>query len=231
MKFSFLNDLMSLFFPRTCLACGKNLLTHENLVCEPCLFHLPRTRFHLEADNPVVRAFWGKVPLVHATAFLYYAKGNRVQRLIHALKYKGEKELGPFLGKIFAEELRAQSVFPAAEAIVAVPLHPTRLKKRGYNQGELIAEGLSEVLGIPLLTGIMIRSRATETQTRKSRYDRWKNVEDIIHIKDASAITGKNLLLVDDVLTTGSTMEACIQALIQIPGVSVSVAAVGYASR
>jgi len=231
MMLSLLNDLLGLFFPRTCLACGKNLLSHEDMVCEPCLFHLPRTRFHLEADNPVVRAFWGKVPLIHGTAFLYYAKGNRVQRLIHALKYKGETDLGLFLGKIFGEELLEMDVFPGIQGIVAVPLHPSRLKKRGYNQGELIAKGLSDALGIPLLTGVMERSRATTTQTRKSRYDRWKNVEDIIRIKNADAISGKTLLLVDDVLTTGSTMEACISALIQVPGVRVSVAAIGYSSK
>lgn len=231
MKLTLINDLIGLFFPRTCFACGRNLLMHENLVCEPCLFHLPRTRFHKEADNPVVRAFWGKVPLVHGTAFLYYSKGNRVQRLIHALKYKGEIELGPFLGKIFGEELIEESVFPGVDAIVAVPLHPTRLKKRGYNQGELIGKGLAEVMGIPLLTGVMARSKATETQTRKTRYDRWENVKDIIRIKDADAIAGKSLLLVDDVLTTGSTMEACVTALIQVPGVRVSVAAIGYSSR
>jgi ComF family protein len=147
------------------------------------------------------------------------------------LKYKEEKELGPMLGRLFGQELADQSVFPEAEAIVAVPLHPTRLKKRGYNQGELIAEGLAEALGIPLLTGVLQRSRASDTQTRKSRYDRWKNVEDIIRIKDREAIAGKNILLVDDVLTTGSTMEACIHALIGVPGVKVSVAAIGYATR
>ncbi|MCX6271001.1 MAG: phosphoribosyltransferase family protein [Bacteroidetes bacterium] len=226
----YLKDLLGLFLPRLCLACGNNRFDHEEYICGLCWLRLPRTRFHLETDNPVSRVFWGRVWLEHATACFYYSKGNKVQHLIHQLKYKGHQELGVFLGEKYGKQLMKVPSLAGADSLIPVPLHPKKQRKRGYNQSEAIARGLAAAMGIEVLTEALVRSRATDTQTRKNRYTRWKNVENIFVVKDSGKLAGKHVILIDDVITTGSTLEACIQAVQQIPGVRVSVVALAYAS-
>lgn len=196
-----------------------------------CWLRLPRTHFHLDAGNPVCQVFWGRARLVFATAFFFYVRGNRVQRLIHSLKYKGNKDLGVYLGEQYGQLLREVPLLADVHAIIPVPLHPKKMRKRGFNQSEVIADGLGKSLQIPVNTGLLIRNKATDTQTRKTRYHRWENVEHIFSVVQEGSMEGKHLLLVDDVITTGSTVEACIHALMRIPGVRVSVVAVAYASR
>jgi ComF family protein len=172
--------------------------------------------------------FWGRAPVVYGTAGYFFQKKGHFQHMIHAMKYRGVKELGKELGKLMGYEM-ADSVFSETELIVPVPLHPEKLQKRGYNQSEWIAWGIGEALHKPVHNGILIRVIANETQTRKSRFDRWINVENVFRIRKPEAIQGKHVLLVDDVVTTGATLEACAHVILRIPGTKVSVATLAVA--
>ena len=223
------DDFISLIFPRICAGCGNSLWRHEEVLCHSCEYHLPKTNFNPGEDNPVSRIFRGRVTLESGSAYLYFNKGNRVQRLVHQLKYKGRKDIGIYLGRQYGQELRNFSAFSSIGAIVPVPLHRKKFMKRGYNQSEQFAIGLSDSMNVPLDTALLSRNRATETQTRKSRFNRYQNVREIFTVRNPETYTGKHLLLVDDVITTGATLESCIQALEIIPGVRVSVACIATA--
>jgi len=223
------DDFLGLIFPRICSGCGNSLWKHENILCDICLYHLPRTNFHLQTDNPVNRIFWGRADILSATSFLLFNKGSKVQSMIHALKYKGRKDIGVFLGEEFGKTLRECSPFSKSGIIIPVPLHRKKYLKRGYNQSEQIAIGLSSSMGIPYTAQCLLRKDESDTQTHKSRFLRWKNVQDIFYIKNSEKITGSQILLVDDVLTTGATLDSCISKLSVIPDVSISVATIAYA--
>ncbi|MCF8302678.1 MAG: ComF family protein [Bacteroidales bacterium] len=226
---TWLDDLLSLFYPRICLACGNSLYPNEEVVCFSCLYHLPETDFHVEKDNPVSRLFWGKVPVENASACYYFSKGGKVQHLIHQLKYQGRRSIGEYLGTYYGHKLRASGFYSDIDVIIPVPLHPKKLKKRGYNQSVIIADGLAEGMYVPVKTRTLIRKIASSTQTKKSKYERWENVKDIFGVNNAETLEGKHILLVDDVITTGSTLEACILRLNDITGIRVSVAALACA--
>jgi ComF family protein len=223
------DDFLGLIFPRVCSGCGNSLWKHENVLCDTCFYHLPRTNFHLQSDNPVNRIFWGRADILSATSFLLFNKGSKVQNIIHDLKYKGRKDIGIFLGQEFGKILRSCSPYSLSGIIIPVPLHRKKYLKRGYNQSEQFAIGLSTTMDIPYTCQCLLRKNATETQTHKSRFLRWKNVKDIFFIKDPDKIAGQKILLVDDVVTTGATLESCISTLSSIPGVAISVATIAYA--
>lgn len=222
----YINDLISLFYPRTCMACGNTLFRHEDTICTYCLFHLPKTHFHKEADNPVSRIFWGRVPLASAAACYHFGKGGKVQHLIHQLKYKGHQEVGVYIGKLYGLELLESPLFSGVDIVIPVPLHRSKQRKRGYNQSEMFAVGLSTSMPAILDVHALYRTFASETQTKKSRFNRWENVKEIFALRDEDILQGKHLLLVDDVITTGATIEACAAMLLKVPGVKVSVAAI-----
>lgn len=226
-----IHDFSCLLFPVVCAACGKALYKSESCFCTSCLYHLPKTNFHLSNDNPVAKIFWGRINIHSATSFYTFNKGGSVQHLIHALKYKGQKNVGRKLGKIYGYELRKNPSFSRADLIIPVPLHAKKLRKRGYNQSACFAEGLAETMHVPVDSHILVRLFESETQTRKSRFTRWKNVEQLFEVKNEQAIANKHILLVDDVVTTGSTLEACAQALLKINGVQVSIATIAYAAN
>jgi len=219
-------DLISLFYPRYCAACGNSLWKHEEVICTWCDFHLPRTNFHLDPENPVNRLFWGRVKIENAAAFYFFHKGSRVQHLIHDLKYRGRKDIGNYLGRRFGFYLNQIPAFRSVELLVPVPLHKTKLMVRGYNQSEQFALGLKTSMKIPVDARNLIRTRSSETQTRKSRFGRWENVSGLFAVTAPERLTGKHILLVDDVITTGATLEACAGALNEVPGVRISVAAI-----
>lgn len=229
--FPFWNDFISLFFPVICLSCGKSLFRNEDSICTHCLYHLPRTDFHLNNDNPVAKIFWGRVQIEAATSFFTFSKRSNVQQLIHQLKYKGQKQVGVSIGNWYGHELRKSSVFPKVDLIIPVPLHKKKLKKRGYNQSACFAEGLASGMHIPTDPGILFRSSSSETQTKKSRFFRWKNVEQLFYVKNEQLLRHKHVLLVDDVVTTGATLEACAQALLKVEGVKVSIATIAFTSN
>lgn len=224
-------DLFSLFFPRYCLGCGEPLTKEEEILCTFCLFHLPRTYFHQDPTNPAARVFWGRVRLDSAASFVFFHKGGNVQELLHQLKYQGKKDIGRYLGRLYAYELSDTQFLSGVDMIIPVPLHPKKLRKRGYNQSLCFAEGLSEISGIPVAGQVLFRKADSATQTKKSRYERWENVEGIFDLRDTEKITGKHILLVDDVITTGATLEACACMLLAKENVRVSVASIAFASE
>ena len=226
----YLESFVELFFPRICLVCSNNLLGQEELVCLHCLHELPRTNFHLEERNPVAELFYGRVKIEYATAFFVFSKGSRYQKLIHSLKYKGMNEIGVLLGRYFGADLLDSPYFSDIDVVCPVPLHPKKEKKRGYNQSEFIARGIAERMDKKLSVNNLIRKTYTDSQTRKGRYERWENVEGIFELSIPEEFEGKHILLIDDVVTTGSTLEACVTAIMAATkNTKVSIATLGFA--
>jgi len=224
-----ISDVLELVFPSMCVACGERLMAQEKFVCLSCWSDLPVTHFHETPDNKVAQLFWGRVPIEHASSYFAYRKGSKYQQLIHSIKYKGLKELGFVVGRKYGLELCNSGAFADVELIVPVPLHPKKKKKRGYNQCEWIARGLAEGMQKNVSADNLYRKVFTSTQTRKNRYERFQNVEGIFGVKMPEALKGKHVLLVDDVVTTGSTLEACAYALLQVEHVKVSIVTLAFA--
>lgn len=210
------------------MACGNSLFHNEEVICTSCLMHLPETGFHNLKDNPVAKVFWGRVHIESAAALFYYRKGGKVQHLIHQMKYNGHKEIGVFVGELYGSDLKESQFFRTVDAIVPIPLHKNKLKKRGFNQAEMFANGLSNTMEIPVDTETVYRDVETTTQTKKHRYKRWENVSDIFKLRNMELLRGKHVLVVDDVITTGSTMEACVNTLQKVPDIRISVASIGF---
>jgi ComF family protein len=219
------DDLLSLLFPRLCHGCGKHLVKGEKLICTECIVQIPRTNYHNEVDNPVERLFWGRCSIEKATAFSFYHPEGRVKNLIHDLKYNGISDIGYELGKIFGNILAGSGFLKDTDIIIPVPLHPSKERKRGFNQSLVISRGIAEITGLPVDSTSLLRISGTATQTRKSRYERWLNVDGIFSVSDYSGIRGRHIVLVDDVITTGSTIESCANELLKAEGVKVSVVA------
>ena len=218
------HSFWSLLFPRCCVVCGSPLSRGEECLCTCCNINLPRTGFHLRKDNPLECLFWGRIPgLKRASSFLFYRKGSDFRRILHLLKSGGYKVLGEVMGRYMAAELSSGGFFDGVDMIIPVPLHRKKQKLRGYNQSEWIARGIASVTGIPLCAECMIREKNTETQTRKSTFERWENVEGIFRLCDTVHFEGKHVLLVDDVLTTGATTVACASAFAGVSGIRISV--------
>lgn len=224
-----LDNLLDLFFPKLCILCNDPLVEGEEHFCLKCLCDLPRTGYDYLQENPASYLFTGKVDICHAAAFLRYEKGGHVQQLIHALKYHDDKEIGFRLGRMTGLHYRQAILSDVPDLLLPVPLHPKKRKKRGYNQSEWIARGINSVLQLPIDTTSLCRIRQTETQTHKQIYERWLNVQEIFSVTDAHALEDKHILLIDDVITTGSTIGACAEALLAVPGVRVSVIGVAIA--
>lgn len=226
-----LNHLINLLFPRVCAACGNLLLEGEDTVCTTCRFLLPKTGYELNPNNPLAQMFYGQMPFNAVTAEFFFSKTGKVQHLIHGLKYKGCRENGIFLGEEIGKSLLKAPDYQGIDYIIPIPLHPKKEKMRGYNQSHVIAEGISEIMDIPIAEKCLVRSVFTETQTKKSREDRWQNVKDIFELKKPQKLQGKHVLLVDDVLTTGATLMSAGKALMQVEGIKISVATVACASN
>jgi ComF family protein len=217
------SDFASLFFPKLCAACNHSLVRNEHFLCTTCRMKLPFTNYHLTPDNEVAKAFWGRVQVENATALLHFHKKGIAQALLHKLKYKGRKEIGIELGKLAGYQLRDSLFFKEIDIIVPVPLHKARKRKRGYNQSECLAIGISEIIGKPVDSSSLIRVLNNSTQTRKHRYERWENAQGLFELRSPKNFEGKHILLVDDVITTGATLEACVQSVIEASNAKVSV--------
>jgi len=222
-------DLINLLFPELCNGCGKLLYHGEKDICTKCLYDLPYTDFHLYQDNLVAKQLWGRLPVNAAMAMLYFKKGTKVQNLIHGLKYDGKTEVGLTLGKLLAKKLLQNELYPDIDLVIPVPLHQKKLRLRGYNQSEYIAAGLAEELGISISTKNLLRNKSTETQTKKARYTRYENMQDVFNVIKAEELADKHILLVDDVITTGATLEACGNTLLNHGIKKLSIAAVAFA--
>lgn len=228
-----LSDFVSLLFPRVCLACEDPLARGENHICTTCRAQLPYTDYHKlsPAENPLGRRFWGKLPVKHTLSYLRFLRHGRVQHLLHQLKYQGQQDVGRVLGHWYGQELTEAGLAPAFDLIVPVPLHPRKLAQRGYNQADSFAEGLSTGLGLPWHATALQRTTHTSSQTRKNRLQRWQNVSTVFAVADAAAVLGQRVLLVDDVLTTGATLEACATVLLAAGATDVSIATIATADR
>lgn len=226
--FDLWDDVISLLLPRICHGCGNQLLRNEKVICTGCYVLIPKTNFHLSPENPVEKLFWGRCVIERAAAFSYYTRDSRIRRMIHHLKYRGASEIGTELGRIYGNSLKNSDFLKGIDLIIPVPLHPSKKRQRGYNQSDLIAMGISDASGIPVGTDILKRTTVTGTQTRKSRYDRWTNVNDIFRVTCPQRLEGKHVLIVDDVITTGSTIEACANEILKEENTKVSVAALAF---
>jgi ComF family protein len=224
-----IEDFLALFYPRVCVACHTSLIKGEEVLCTNCLTQLPKTAYHRLNDNPVSNRLAGRLPLDFASAFLKFRKGGLVQALLHELKYNNRPEIGVRMGHLYGRELIESGMQGSFDLIVPVPLHASRMRKRGYNQSAKFAEGLSEALEVEWEESISLRVGATNTQTRKGRSDRWSNVRDAFSVAAIDKVAGKRILLVDDVITTGATLEACGQHLIDSGCRSLSIACIAEA--
>lgn len=223
-------DLISLIYPRACAACGGSLLKHEQEVCNFCYVSLPKTNFHLQSLNPVKNIFYGRVELETASSFYLFQKKGSVQKILHAIKYRGNQELARLVGTWYAEDLYEDPHLMRSACIIPVPLHSRKLKQRGYNQSEAFAKGLAEGLKIPLNTSVLKRVEHTASQTRKGRFERWENVEDTFEVTEDQSLKHQHMILVDDVITTGATIESCCRALQKIEGIRIHVLSIAFAS-
>lgn len=226
-----LNDFSHLFFPQVCAGCGTDILSADALLCMYCFYQLPVTNFHLYANNPVEQIFYGRLPVKNASSYCYFTKNSLIQRVIFQIKYKGNKELGYFAGKLMGESLMQNNRFDNIDGIVPLPLFAAREKRRGYNQAAVLCDGISALTGIPVLKNAVTRVRHTETQTHKNRIERWYNMEGRFELQDAEAISNKHILLVDDVITTGATLEACGSTLLKIKNTRLSILTLAYSVK
>lgn len=228
-----LRDIISsfnhLFFPHLCAGCGSDLLNKNELVCFKCMSQLPYTNFENIRNNRTEQIFQGRIQIESAMSLLYFSKYSAVQNLMHQLKYKGQKQLGIFLGTLIGKAIQQAPHFQNIHGLIPLPLFPEKEKIRGYNQSELLCNGISEITSVPVLSNNIIRQVHTSTQTRKHRRERWQNVEGIFHISDPETLINKHLLLVDDVITTGATLESCAINMKEIPGVTISIATLAIA--
>jgi ComF family protein len=227
---SLFSDFISLFFPRLCAACETTLMKSEEVLCLNCLHDLPLAVFNGTDDSPLDKIFWGRVNARKTFALFLFSKKGKVQHLIHQLKYKNRPDVGVYLGKMLAKHLN--ELYPGQfDVVVPVPLHKDKERKRGYNQSAMIAQGIAEVLNIPVGDTNFIKVTYTETQTRKARFARYENVKETFKVVDSDVFAGKHLLLVDDVITTGATLESCAAKLLDVPEAKVSIACLAFASK
>ncbi len=224
----FVSDILHLFYPHHCTGCGSDIVYNEQLLCAKCIHRLPHTGFFDKAANPVEKVFYGRVHAEAAAAAFYFTKQSLVQHLLVQLKYKGNREAGYFLGRQMGYLLSASARFTGVDYIIPLPLNRKKEQLRGYNQAALISEGIADTWQKPMLSSVVERTRFTETQTQQNRISRWQNMEQVFAVTDAAKIAGKHILLVDDVVTTGATLEACAAKLLAVSGTRVSIAAAAY---
>lgn len=226
----FLKNLLYLFYPNFCI-CGKILLRHESILCSVCRHDLPLIDLKNHMKNEINTIFSGRIPIKKITSFLYFKKGNSTQKLIHQLKYKGNQKIGSFLGNWFGKQLEEQKIFSDVDYIIPVPLHLKKEKERGYNQVASFGKRLSKTLNIKYLDTILKRVSSTKTQTFKKRFERFSNLNTKFHLTDTKTLENKHILLIDDVITTGATLEACCNELLKTKNIIISIATMAYTEQ
>lgn len=223
-----LKNIFNLFYPDICLCCENHLTENEHTVCLKCRFDFSVTNFTSEKDNAVEKVFYGRIPIEKATALFYFLNKGKIQTLIHQLKYKGQQQVGTFAGNWLAEDILQSNEFKDVDVIVPVPLHKNKLKSRGYNQVTTFGKALSKKLNIPYVENALVRTSFTRTQTKKIRIERWKNVQEIFSNANPELLNHKHILLIDDIITTGATLEACYSELKKSENIKISIACIAY---
>lgn len=224
------DSLLTLLYPNLCLACQKSLASVDSVLCIRCQYYISPTNYHLETPNPVLERFWGRIELEHACTGFIFNKGSALQHLIHELKYNNQPKVGLELGQQCGLLLQNVAPYNTINCIIPVPLHLKKLRQRGYNQAAVFGQGIAKILQKPCLENHLIRAKYTDTQTQKSRLERLSNVEAAFSVQEKEKLQHQHILLVDDVITTGATLEACALQLLAIEGVKVSIAAIALAS-
>lgn len=224
----YLNHFTQLFFPHVCEGCGTDVLNHDAVLCAACHAQLPETDFIASAGNLVEKKFYGQLQVQASGAAFYFTKDSLLQQLIKQLKYHGNKEVGFYLGRQLGKYLSETNRFNEVDVIVPLPLNPRKEKKRGYNQAAVIANGINSIWPKPVYTNAVERSIFTETQTHKDRISRWQSMRDVFAVTDSNALASKNILLIDDIITTGATLEACGEKILQVPGTKLFIATVAF---
>ena len=222
-------DFVNLFYPKICKSCGQNLQKGEEQLCLVCKTDLPLSDYWKQKNNPIEELFWGRVKIEFASSLMIFRKASPYRHLIHLLKYKGDKEIAIYLGQLLAQKIIEDSKYQPLDLIIPVPLHPKKQRKRTYNQSDCIAKGLSEILEIPYRTNLLVRTVNTSTQTKKNKEERWENVSGIFKLNNEKELQAKHILLVDDVITTGATIESCVLALQKCVNVKISIASLARA--
>ena len=230
MKISFWARLLDLISPRLCVVCGNRLAVTEETLCSKCYMHLPRTDFdHDLYENVMAKLFWGQIKLEKATALFYYEPHAETAQILYEMKYKNHPEIGVVMGRMMAKELVRSRLFEGIDAIVPVPLAKKRERQRGYNQSLELAKGVNEVTGLPIYNKVVKRTKFMGSQTQRGRWERNENVEHVFELVDGDSLSGKHVLLIDDVVTTGATIIACAQEMQKASDVKISVLALGFA--
>ncbi|MES2004480.1 MAG: phosphoribosyltransferase family protein [Bacteroidota bacterium] len=224
----YLSDLLHLFYPHNCEGCGSDIVYDTQFLCSRCMHRLPATGFFSQQGNPTEKLFYGRLPVSSAAAAFYFTKDSLLQHLLVQLKYRNNKEAGYFLGRMMGYVLCASTRFSGVDVLVPLPLNPKKEFIRGYNQAALICEGIQEIWKKPVLSNAITRTRFTETQTKQNRIARWQNMEGVFEVTHPGQLQGKQVLLVDDVITTGATLEACGMAILAVPGCTLGIAAAAY---
>jgi ComF family protein len=225
-----IKDFFNLFIPLKCLNCGINLHSYELYVCKNCLYRIPKTNFYTDTQNPISQIFWGRIKLEHAFSHYYFTKASILQKLIHQIKYQGAKELAFEFGREIAYDLKKIPFYKSIDLVIPVPLHPEKERKRTYNQSHWLALGFAKELNINYSNKVLSRMVYTSTQTKKTKEERWENVKDAFEVNDVQSIENKHIVIVDDVLTTGATLEACATKLLKVKGVKASIVTLAFAS-
>ena len=223
-----LQSVKELFYPRLCLSCGEWLIKEEEGLCLICTMQLPKSKFKLNDTNPIAEVLWGRVPLKYASSFLLLNRSNMTHNILHSIKYKGNKDLAEYMGKLYARDIIGEGHF-LVDGIIPVPLHPIKKRQRGYNQADEFGIGLGYIFEKPCYGDGLKRVRYTETQTKKNREDRWENVSDIFELSPMVEVKGKHILLVDDVITTGATLESCARVILSQGPASLGVLTLAFA--
>jgi ComF family protein len=224
-----LKHLINLFFPRTCAGCSTLLISNETIICTSCRHNIPVTNHHLTTENEAYKKFFGRIPLEHASAFLYFHKKGIVQELIHNLKYKGHEEIGTLLGHWYGAEIKQVLLAHQPDVIIPVPLHKRKYKERGFNQVTTFGLALSEELDIAYNRDLLVRTVYSKTQSKKNLLGRSEGIENLFDVNFSEKDHGKHFLIIDDVITTGSTLEACSRAILKIPNAKISVVCMAMA--
>ncbi|RTY86678.1 ComF family protein [Flavobacterium sp. RSP49] len=222
-------SIINLFFPKVCSGCNAFLIANENVICTVCRHDIPLTNHHLNPENDAFKKFYGRIPVVHTSALFYFHKKGIVQVLIHNLKYKGHEEIGTILGEWYAEDLKNIELLTTVNEIIPVPLHRRKLKERGYNQVTAFGKALSTRLNVAYNDSLLIRNVYSKTQSKKNLLGRTEGIESVFDVSFTEKNHNKHFLLIDDVITTGATLEACSRAILKIPGAKISIVCMAMA--